>query len=61
MNFLLSIILIMLAILEIRKSFLILRKNQTHTFLGVQILYLILGVFVSRKKLAEIQKNYKND
>lgn len=59
MNLLESLMLILFSIIEIRKSVLVLRKNQMQVFLGVQIVLFIMKIFQFKKRIDVFNKEYK--
>lgn len=58
MKLIFAIIIIPIAINEIRKSILVLRKNQKHVFLAFRIILSILLPFLPSKRINEINKEY---
>ncbi len=61
MNLLTSTILILFSLIEIRKGILVLRKNQIHVFLGVQLLLFLMKVFFLQKRIEIFNKEYKKN
>lgn len=61
MDLLISIVLILFSLIEIRKGILVLRKNQIHVFLGVQLVLCIMNVFFLKKRVEIFNKEYKKN
>ena len=61
MNLLTSAILILFSLIEIRKGVLVLRKNQIHVFLGVQLVLFLMKVFFLQKRIEIFSKEYKKN
>jgi hypothetical protein len=59
MKLLTSTILILFSLIEIRKGILVLRKNQIHVFLGVQLVLFIMRAFFLQKRIEIFNKEYK--
>lgn len=61
MDLIISIVLILFSLIEIRKGIFVLRKNQIHVFLGVQLVLFIMNVFFLKKRVEIFNKDYKKN
>lgn len=59
MNLVILIILIIYGLFDLQKAFLVIRKNESHVFSSVQLLFFIGSTFLPKKSRDKMHKEYK--